>query len=253
MRAAQLLEVLATADRPLGLSEIARRLGSPKSSALAICAALTHTDLIVRLEDGAYRLGPALLYLGHAYLNQTDIGAEFDRTCRELNPIPTETLVLAALDRTHVVYIAKRTGTVPVGISYEIGMRLPANCTASGKALLSGLPDDEVRDLYAGHDKLPRLTDRSIATLPKLLKELEKIRSTGSSIDDEETVKGMMCFATAVPGRLRRQASAVAVSLVKSTVDDEIRDRTVSSLLELAGALSLPGRTALNLEGVVSA
>ena len=206
----------------------------------------------MRLEDGSYRLGPALLYLGHAYLTQTDIGAEFERTCRELNPLPTETLVLAALDRTHVVYIAKRPGSIPVGISYEIGMRLPANCTASGKALLSALSDDEVRRLYAGRKELPRLTDRSITALPKLLAELATIRSEGCSIDDEETVKGMICFATPVPGRLRREATAIAVSLVKSTVDDEIRAGTVSSLVNLAGALSASSRTPTTVGVVVS-
>lgn len=95
---------------------------------------------------------------------KTDLHSAFDQVCARLNPVPDQTVVLSVLNDTEVVYIGRRPGSRAVGVNYELGMRLPANCTASGKALLSTLEPDRVRDLYSEFepDGLPILTKRSI-------------------------------------------------------------------------------------------
>jgi DNA-binding IclR family transcriptional regulator len=95
-------------------------------------------------------------------------------------------------------------------ISY-VGKRLPANCTALGKALLAALPDREVRGLFG--ERCPRLTPRSITSTSKLLKELSLVRERRYAVDNGETILGRCCVAMRVEmSALDAQAAAVSVS-----------------------------------------
>ena len=88
-------------------------------------------------------------------------------------------------------------GSLPLGVTYRIGMRLPAHCTATGKALLSTLPDEQIRALYRGAE-LGKLTTHSHSTLTGLLADLNTTRLRGYAIDNEETREGMCCFGAPV-------------------------------------------------------
>ncbi len=79
-------------------------------------------------------------------------------------------------------------------IDSGIGQTLPASCTGIGKALLSALPDDDVRELYADPDNLPIMTRQSIQTLPELLDELHatraRLRAGGRRVDPRPALRG---------------------------------------------------------------
>ena len=63
-RAARILEVLAESNgEPVGPSELARRLGLPKSSIANICGALADAGLVRRMGTG-FALGRRLAELG---------------------------------------------------------------------------------------------------------------------------------------------------------------------------------------------
>ncbi|MDP2232983.1 MAG: IclR family transcriptional regulator, partial [Actinomycetota bacterium] len=197
LRAVQVLDALAAERGPLSLAELTQRLSLPKSSVLALCTSLTLTGMLSRLENGAYRLGVHLVDLSHAYLSNIDLTREFVDTWEALDMLPGEGIVLGVLDGTDVVYVACRNGNLPLGVTYRIGMRLPAHCTATGKALLSTLPDERIRALYRGVE-LGKLTAHSHATLKALLADLRATRRRGYAIDNEETREGMCCFGAPV-------------------------------------------------------
>jgi IclR family transcriptional regulator, blcABC operon repressor len=228
IRAVRILNTLAAGPANASLASLSRRLQLPPSTALSICNSLVQANMRGRNVDGTYRLGPQVLELSRGFLNQTDLHSEFQRAVAELNVLPEQTIVCAVLRERDVVYIGRRPGTYPIGVSYEIGMRLPAHCTASGLALLSGLTDDELLQLFTeeGAGDLVTLTARSIASVPQLLDRVADIRARGYAVDNEETALGMLCVGAAVRDDARRTIGAVAVSMAKAA----LREREVPSI-----------------------
>ncbi|MGH8771566.1 MAG: IclR family transcriptional regulator, partial [Burkholderiales bacterium] len=138
-RAVRLLDILAAAREPLTLAALTSLLQLPKSTTHSLCSTLVQAGLLTRFETGAYHLGSHVMDLAHAYLSRIDLTAEFVKVWDSMAMLPEETIILSVLDGTDVVYLACRNGSRPLGVTFRIGMRLPANCTATGKALLSTL------------------------------------------------------------------------------------------------------------------
>jgi DNA-binding IclR family transcriptional regulator len=228
VRAVRILNALAAGPANASLASLSRRLQLPRSSTLALCNTLVETGMLARNADGTYRMGPHVLELSRSFLGQTDLHSEFERVVSGLNVLPEQTVVCAVLRDDDVVYIGRRNGTYPLGVSYEIGMRLPAHCTASGLAMLAQMPDDEVEARYADADEdgLVTLTARSIASVPELLDRLADVRKRGYAVDNEETALGMLCIGAAVRDATGSPVGAVAVSMAKAA----IREREIPGM-----------------------
>lgn len=238
LKAVQILDTLAASREPMSLAELTQRLELPKSSTHALCASLTLSGLLMRQDNGSYRLGTRLVELAQAYLSNVDLTGEFSRTWDELGLLPGEGAVLAVLDGRDVVYVACRNSDRPLGVTYHIGMRLPAHCTATGKALLSTLADDALRDLYRGA-RLQRLTAYSHGSVKGLIEDLQKIRLRGYAIDDEELREGMRCYGAPVfDSTHSHAAAAVAVSTLKHPDGGEQNEPAIHAVLQFARVLS---------------
>jgi IclR family transcriptional regulator, blcABC operon repressor len=239
-RAAAILDVLAeNGTVAAGPSELARRLGLPKSSIANICTALADAGLVRRVGTG-FTLGRKLAELGGAYLTSVDLVQEFYDVCTELPAGSEETVQLAVLDGIEMTYLARHDGKQPVRLTSQIGRRLPASVTATGKAALASIDETEVRRRYEGQ-ALPALTARSLATLDALLDELAVIRERGYSMDDEETVEGVVCFGVSIPGRRPGEGPyAASITLLKARATGERVPALVDDLGLLARRMSDP-------------
>lgn len=215
LRGGRILDALASGPPRATLAALSRGLGIPRSSTLALCNSLVETGLVVRDPDGLYRLGPHTLELSRAFLGQTDLHAEFQRAVAGLGLLSEQTLVCAVLRERDVVYIGRHLGTSPLGVNYEVGMLLPAHCTATGLSMLGALPAATVDELYAGVE-FERLTDDSIGSSAELRERLVAVRERGYAVDDGETVRGMICVGAPVRDAAGAVAGAVAVSLPKA-------------------------------------
>lgn len=236
MRAARLLDAVASASEPLSLSALRRQLALPKSSTLSLCTSLASTGLLRRSDEGTYLLGPRLVDLAHAYLRRTDLPSEFAQLWSRADPLSDESGVLAVLDGADVIYIACRNGSRPHGLSFRVGMRLPAICTATGKTMLAALPDSRVRELFST-TSLKGLTPHSHRDIESLLADLALVRQRGYGVDNEETLEGTYCVGVPIVDGGRAPA-AVAVSFVKGN-DFEERARTlIPRLQEIATRLA---------------
>jgi DNA-binding IclR family transcriptional regulator len=239
-KAVAILNLLAAEASSMSLAKIAKSSGLPKSTTFALCCSLLNTRMVVRREDGTYEVGPHVVELARAYMAQTDLPQAFVRACAETKILPLETLVLAVLDGTDVVYLAQRRGERPLGITYEIGLRLPAHCTASGKSLLSSQPPEVVRRTYAGRGALTPLTEHSVHTVDDLLEQLIIVRAQGFALDREETAVGMVCVGAPIIAAGAEPVGAVAVSLVEARItDDAMLASVVEDIKTLAGAISV--------------
>jgi len=237
LKAARLLDVVAASHDPLPLTQISERLSLPKSSTLSLCTSLTQTGLLRRFEDGSYHLGTHLVDLAHAYLVRTDVAKEFNQAWDSVHTLHEEGAVLAVRDGIDVVYVACRNGTRPLGITYRIGMRLPVSCTATGKAIIATLSDDEVKQLYKGR-RLTQLTPRSHHRMADLIADLRDVRARGYAIDDEETREGMRCIGVPISdGRGGPAIGAVAVSMLRGTGNGARQTALIDTLRELSERL----------------
>lgn len=238
-RAAAILEVLAEPGvGALGLAELTRRLRLPKSSVANLCVALEESGLLRRVNDG-YLLGQRLLELGSAYLRSIDEVQDFHETCRSLRTISHETVLFATLDGVDTLYLARHDGSQPIRLASDVGRRLPAGCTALGKAMLAQLDPAAVAERYGQLSTFPVLTPRSNQSLDELLDDLRLTRERGYAVDDEENMPGVTCFAVALSSNdAHRVRRAVSVTMLKARASDDLRAQVVSDLRQLAGHLS---------------
>jgi DNA-binding IclR family transcriptional regulator len=237
-RAVRLLDTLAEAPDPLSLAELAARLRLPKSTVHGLCATLVHTGLVTRFENGAFHLGLHVVDLAHAFLARTDLTVEFVRLWESLAILPEETIVLSVLDGADVVYVGCRNGSRPLGLNFRIGMRLPANCTASGKAILSTLPAPRVKELV-GAAGLRALTKKTSGGMSGLVRQLAQARKLGYAVDDGETAEGMICYGAPVfDSRSGEAVAGVGVSLLKAAVSARRRALAAQAVCRMAQALS---------------
>lgn len=242
VRAGAILDVLADGEgRAMSVSELARQVGVPKSSTANLCASLEEAGLISRGQSGGYVLGRKLAVLGGRYLSTVNQVTEFYQQCRTLERISRETARVAVLEGLDVLYLARYDGAAPLRLTANIGDRFPATCTATGKALLATLDPAVVRDRLAGVSALPRLTERSLATVPALMDELSRVRELGYAVDDEETTAGVFCLAMPL-GRFKAERApfAVSVTLLKARADEATRKDMLDELAQLLDSLDNP-------------
>jgi DNA-binding IclR family transcriptional regulator len=243
-RAALILDLLAARNgEPVGPSELARALGLPKSSIANICGALADAGLVRRVST-AFALGRRLAELGGAYLASVDQVQEFYEASRSLPAGSEETVQFAVLDGLEVTYLARHDGRQPVRLTSAIGRRLPAFTTATGKAALASLADDELERRLARVTTLPRPTRKAHGTLDELRIDLAEIRGRGYAIDDEQTMEGVVCYGVMVPSRQPASEGpcAASITLLKVRATAERVPALIADLHWLAAELSDPIR-----------
>lgn len=190
---------LFTQERPeWGVSEVARALHVPKSSAYALMFSLYRAGLLRKTHGSRYRLGWRILAMNRVLLETTEFRAEALPIMQDLVARFGETVHLAVLDEGQVVYVEKLEGTRAVRVAVSrVGMRLPAHCSGVGKVLLAYRPWEEVKAIIATHG-LPSFTPRTITSLEQLRTELEQVRSQGHAYDLEEVMPELCCVAAPI-------------------------------------------------------
>lgn len=207
-RALDLLEVLAAADAPLGVSELAARTRLPEGTAHRLLRALVHRGYVAQNSDRKYALGTAALVLGEA--SNRSLARSAQPYLRQLVDISGETANLAVLDGDRVVYVAQAPSPRRLRMFAEVGRSVHAHSTAVGKVLVAGLPQRAVEALL---DRVgqPRRTQATLVDRDAFLADLELTRDRGWGLDDGEEEEGVRCLALPVSAR-GRTVAAVSVS-----------------------------------------
>lgn len=196
-RALLILEALGDAPNGLGVSEIARRTGLPKSSAQRMLGALFAEHLLEK-NGTRYRLGLRLFEIGQRVPRQRDLGEAAKPFMADLREATGHSVHLAVLDGDSVVYLDVLRSPNAPPLPTRTGGRWPAHGTGIGKAILAFSSDSVVDRIVAGG--LPRLSERTIRTSGLFLAELGRIRERGISYDLEESRAGVACVASPVFG-----------------------------------------------------
>ena len=139
-----------------------------------------------------------------------------------------ETVHLGRLDGTDIVYLAKRESTQQLRLFSAVGRRLPAYTTALGKALLAGLPDDQLDDHLPA--RLQPMTEATITDRRQLRTCLAEIRERGWSSDEGENAVGIACVAVPLP-LAEPPCDALSCSVPAMRFGPERRRDTLAALM----------------------
>ncbi|WP_337100573.1 IclR family transcriptional regulator [Paenibacillus sp. YIM B09110] len=236
-KADSVLRLVADHPGELRMMELSKRTDINKSSMFSLLNTLEKLNWIRKDKDDTFRLGPALGSLASGYFQYNDLVASFHQEAAITKAAIEETIQLAELIGTEVLYLAKEEYPGPAKLTTEPGMRLPAHSTALGKVLIAALPEERLSDLYAAATPMQQLTPHTIADRASLERSLEPIRELGFAEDLEEAVQGFCCIA--VPVRRGGQVvSAVSCSMLKHRWESK-HALVLSELRQLSDRLSV--------------
>src|ERR1700685_1734380 len=197
-RALALLEAVAQAAEGLSNAEISRKLNIPKSSASYILRTLENQGYVTRdMETGKYRVGLKILSLSRGALGGRDVRGVALPIMRHLTHQTGLTCHLAVLDGPEAVYIEKVEPEGFIRMDTWVGRRMRVHATSVGKALVAHITQDQLEQILR-RSGMEKRTPKTITTLPRLLKELEKVRTQGYAVDDEENNLGARCMGAPV-------------------------------------------------------
>src|ERR1043165_8001829 len=175
VRTVELLEYFAGRLGMHSLASVQEAVGYPKSSLYMLLRTLVDLGWVETDATGTrYGIGVRALLVGTSYIDGDEVVASARPTLDRLSDDTTETIHLARLDGTNVVYLATRQSQHYLRPFTRLGRRLPAHSPPLGKALLSTYPDEQVRKMLP--ETLPALTEHTITDREKLIEELHQIR-----------------------------------------------------------------------------
>jgi IclR family transcriptional regulator, acetate operon repressor len=233
-RAFEILEVMAAGGGgAFALSDIAAATGRPAPSIHRLIRTLVELGYVRQDSSRRYALAPGLIRLGDSAARQFGTWAE--PLLSELVEAIGETANMAILEGTHALYVAQVAGRHSMRMFTEVGRRVPLHSTGVGKALLSQLSDQDVRNLLAVAG-MPAATDRTITDPEALIRELAAGRALGHVSEDGEQELGVSCVAVPVPGVPVLTAISFSGPAPRMT-SDAIR-RAATALQAAAGALA---------------
>jgi DNA-binding IclR family transcriptional regulator len=196
-RAAALLLALGDSQGEAGVTELARRLGLHKSTASRLLATLEKRGLVEQDdESGKYRLGLIVIRLAERAERTLDLRAIAMPELERLARATRETIGLDVLDHETALTVAQADGPNLVAVSDWTGRSAPLHARASGKVLMSSLPERDV--LRIARRGLVAHTDRTIVELDKLLEELARVRRRGYASSLGEFEPGLNAVAAPV-------------------------------------------------------
>jgi DNA-binding IclR family transcriptional regulator len=209
--AIELLKVFSEDEVELGISTLAKRLGVAKSTAHRLATTLVAANLLEQDRvSGKYRLGIALFRLGTLVRRRMNVSEVARPHLFSLRQTTNETVHLAILDGTEIMYVYFLESTQAIRMRSDLGLRKPAYCTAEGQAILAFRPP-EVVEAVIRKGLHPR-TPQTIAEPVSLMKALDAVRQKGCAIEDEESEVGVRCIAAPVRNDAGEVIAAVGVA-----------------------------------------
>jgi DNA-binding IclR family transcriptional regulator len=210
-RAFQVLDVCASAEADLSLSELTRASGLPKSSAHRIVAQLVALGGLERRGD-RFHLGQHMFVLGSRTPHVRRLRERVLPFLEEVYERTHEIVHLGLLDGLDVLYVDKLSGRrrEPANVSTHVGGRMPLATTALGKAILAAGSDDLLRDVIVNgwRSTMPG----AAVSADQLCREVEIARRRGVAFEREQSHPGVSCVAAAVNVNDRWPAIAISVT-----------------------------------------
>lgn len=243
----RILEYLAHQRGPVAAQTLASALEIPRSSMYQILEVLTQRGFVVHIpESKRYGLGPASFELSSAYTRQQPLTRLAAPLLAKMVDRVGESAHLSVLHGTDVLYVIEERASRRPSLVTNVGVRLPAHLTASGRALLSALPLTQLRALYPSNDVF---TQRSGATAtgPQSYRELKALvvaaGEQGYARELGEVTPGLASIGVVVRDHLGWPAAGIALTYPEdgdenSSEASGVRERLLPELQSVAQELT---------------
>lgn len=218
-RVLRILTLLAAHPEGLSLTQVTELLHIPKSTLSPILQEMVQQKFL-QLQDNSklYSIGISSYCTGAAYEHEKTLIPYIKSIMRDITREINEICQVGVLDGADVLYILKEdaaiTQTIKI-ISY-IGKKLPAYCTALGKALLCDYTFPQLQALYP--NPLVKQTQNTITDLHTLYEQLQSIKQTHIAVEQEEITYQLCCFAVPIVlTHTHNYAMSISMPLFRAT------------------------------------
>lgn len=245
-QALALLQGLGRMPGPVPAAALARDLGLPRSTTYHLLAELQAAGFVVHLpEERRYGLGPAAFEIGTAYLRQEPLARLARPVLSRLVARVADSAHLGVLHGREVFYVVEERAPHRPTLVTDVGVRLPAPLTASGRAILAYLPAPHVRALFPDADAFVQRHVAGPSSLSALRRILSDVRQAGHAIEEELITPGFCSVAAAVFDHGGRPIAGLAVTQSVQHWHTEARPDLVQRVVRAAAELTrrVGGRT----------
>ena len=244
-RAVSLLEAIAEAGGECTLTQLSHRTQLNISTCHHLLSTLVARGYVAKVPvRRSYALGARILYLSNACLRQVDLPARAAPFIESINERTGETVHLAVLQGDAMMKVAKRESRHPVRVDTgTLGKSDAAHATATGKAMLAWLPEDDMRRVLS--HGLTRFTPKTICEWPSLIEALRHVRRNGYAVDDEEYQPGVICIGAAIRDHNGAVVGAISASTPTMRANNDhlalVREQVVAAVRALSAELGAHG------------
>ena len=239
-RTVAVLRHLAVQARPIAAAALARDLELPRSSVYHLLTALAEARFVTHYpEERAWGLGVGAFELGQAYLRHTPLERLARPLLHQLAHDVRVSAHLAILDARDVVYLLTERPPQTVPLVVDVGVRLPAHLTASGRALLAAASPEQVFATFPDRASLSTRTGVGPTTPAALRGLLADVRRDGVGREDGDIDPSLASVAVAAHDHTGRSVAAVTLTFLRAEHDVSARAALAEQARETASALTL--------------
>ena len=236
-RALRVLRYLARQPDPVTLDRLAAEVGLPRSTAYHLVAAMIEEGFVVHLpEEHRYGLGVAAFEVGSGYARQEPLQRITRRHLAALVDTLGQSAHLAVLHGRDVLYVLEERAPCRPPLVTDVGVRLPAHLTASGRAILAALPAAQVRAVYPDRSAFVDRHGTGPTSLSALRILLTETRQRGYAVEHGEVTPGFASVAVAVLDHNQHPVAGIAVTFPAEA--DVMVDEAVAETRRCADTLT---------------
>ena len=228
----RVLTFLAAQRAPIAAARIAQQLGLARSTTYDLLATLSGHGYVMHLgEERLYGLGPAAQELSGAYLRQEPLARFGRRVIETMVDDVGESGHLAVLHGRDVLYVVEERARNRPSLVTDVGVRISAHLTASGRAILAELPPAQLRALFGTREDFTRRTAAPGPESPKDLRELlARVRADGVAHETGEVTEELASVAAVVHDHAGWPAAAVAITFEEARTSAAQREHCTAAV-----------------------
>ncbi|PRI10630.1 IclR family transcriptional regulator [Leucobacter massiliensis] len=238
----RILGLLASSRGPLAASMISQRLGLPRSTVYQLLAALQDHGFVMHLpEERRYGLGIAAVELSGAYARQEPLARIGRPLVTALVDRVRQSCHLAVPHGRDVLYLIEERAPGSPHLVSDVDVRLPAQLTASGRAMLAALPPSQLRALFPDREAFVHRHDGGaddIDRYSRLRSVLDATRVRGYSVERGSVTPGLASIGVAVLDHRGWPVAAIATTFAEGAVAEDALPALAAEVQRTAETLS---------------
>jgi DNA-binding IclR family transcriptional regulator len=243
-RTLALLRNLAKAAAPVTAVSLARQIGAPRSTTYQLLQVLESEGFVIHYPETArWGIGVAAFELGTAYLRHDPLERLarpiLHRLVIQLDQLKiNSTAQVGILDGSELLYLLKENPTQAAVVVTDVGVRLPAHLTASGRSMLALLPKNQFKALYPSTKPISRRTEQGPETSKQLQFLLEQELTQGFSVESGHVSEGLNTIAAAATNHLGLPTAAFAVTFRTEDANEATTSQLAKLVISASNELS---------------